>query len=144
VHLRLGHPPGHRDPRHRRDAADREGGSHQPAGWYGAIHVTDGTNNAWCAGLAHTDRIVIKAASPAAYQHTIIDERTGDFGPGATKESTGLSEIEVSVLTGTGGDQLTVMQSAPGVATCGFARALLACRLGRRSISTATATMTWG
>ena len=85
-----------------------------PAGWYGAIYVTDGTNTAWCAGLAHTDKIVIKAASPAAYQHTIIDERTGDFGPGATKESTGLSEIEISVLTGTGGDQLTVLQFSAG------------------------------
>jgi Ca2+-binding RTX toxin-like protein len=79
-----------------------------------AIYVTDGTNTAWCAGLFETDKIVIKAASPAAYQHTIIDERTAVFGPGATKESSGVSEIEISVLTGTGGDQLTVLQFSAG------------------------------
>ena len=85
-----------------------------PWGWYGAIYVTDGTDTDWCAGLSHTDKIVIKAATPAAFQHTVIDERTGDFGPGATTESTGLSEIEITVLTGTGGDQLTVLQQEAG------------------------------
>jgi Ca2+-binding RTX toxin-like protein len=79
-----------------------------------AIYVTDGTDTAWCASLYNTDRIVIKAATPAAYQHTVIDESTAVFGPGATKESTGLSEIEISVLTGTGGDQLTVLQFDAG------------------------------
>jgi hypothetical protein len=84
-------------------------------GW---IYASDGTDTSYCvdpggngASIWNTERIKVKAATPAAFQHTVINEGPVELGPGVTKESQGLSEIEITVLTGTGGDQLTVLEA---------------------------------
>jgi hypothetical protein len=57
----------------------------------------------------NTDLVQVKASvNPAAYQHIVVDERNGIFGPGATPEPNE-DRIYLQLLTGSGGDRLTVL-----------------------------------
>jgi RTX calcium-binding nonapeptide repeat (4 copies) len=86
----------------------------------GYFYVTDAAGSSPCkdangneASVWDTDKVVVKAATPADQQQIVIDEWNA-FEPGFTKESDGQSEIETYVLTGTGGDRLTVLEDHSG------------------------------
>jgi hypothetical protein len=63
------------------------------------------------AGSSSTDRIVVRGTP--GLERVIVDERNagavGPLEPGATAETTGKSDIEVVMTTGTGGDLLEVI-----------------------------------
>lgn len=65
------------------------------------------------ATVSNTDKIKIVAAPGSAplFQATMVEVVNGPLGPGATPEASGRSEIEIAVLTGTGGDRLTLAGS---------------------------------
>jgi Ca2+-binding RTX toxin-like protein len=84
--------------------------------YLGYIYINDGVGRdcqspaGAVATVRSTDKITVRAATPAAFQHTVIDESSGGFEPGATRNEGGywLDEIDFVVLTGSGGDHLTV------------------------------------
>jgi Ca2+-binding RTX toxin-like protein len=65
------------------------------------------------ANVENTDKITVKAKSPEYWQETVIDESSGGFKPGYSNEAN-LREIEFTLLTGTGGDHLTVLDKDSG------------------------------
>ena len=69
------------------------------------------------ATVFNTDRIVVNGTP--GYEHVELNQGFLKFAPGATPEPSGLSGIEISLLTGSGGDELSVVGS-------GFADAMSA------------------
>ena len=73
---------------------------------FGATPVSCGT-----ATVTNTDSIVVNGVG-ASVEHVTIDLAGGLFAPGATAESTGTSEIELSLLLGGASDLVTVRGSS--------------------------------
>jgi RTX calcium-binding nonapeptide repeat (4 copies) len=65
------------------------------------------------ANVYNTDKITVKAKSPEYWQEVVIDESNGGFKPGYSNEAD-LREIEFTLLTGSGGDHLTVLDKNSG------------------------------
>jgi Ca2+-binding RTX toxin-like protein len=66
-----------------------------------------------CAGATTTNTDTIKVVGGAGSTETlIVDQSGGAFAPGATAETTGLSEIELEINLGDASDQVTVVGSA--------------------------------
>ncbi len=71
----------------------------------GAIRV----NGSQCGSISGTNTLTIKAAS---YSNDISIDFTNPYGPGASRESTGISEIEFVIEGGTGTDALRLLGAA--------------------------------
>jgi Ca2+-binding RTX toxin-like protein len=69
-----------------------------------------GPSPAACGGAttANTDTIKVVGAAGAA-EKLIIDQSAGAFAPGATAETTGVSEIEIDVNLGNASDEIVVI-----------------------------------
>ena len=74
----------------------------------GAIHFGSTPTACGTATVNNTDTIVI-TAPPGSTEGLTIDQTGGAFAPGATAESTGVSEIEVQTSLGDASDTILVL-----------------------------------
>jgi hypothetical protein len=83
------------------DIADGNGG------FSGCFAAGDTTKQ---ATVLNTDKLVVNGTP--GYEHVELNEHFLTFAPGATTEPSGRSGIEIALLTGAGGDDLSVVGTA--------------------------------
>jgi len=74
----------------------------------GAIHFGETPTACGAATTANTDTITV-VGQPGSVEHLTVDQTGGALAPGATAETSGLSEVEVAANLGDATDEVTVV-----------------------------------
>ncbi|HXV33363.1 MAG TPA: calcium-binding protein, partial [Gaiellaceae bacterium] len=74
----------------------------------GAIHFGETPTACGAATTANTDTITV-VGQPGSVEHLTVDQTGGPLAPGATAETSGLSEVEVAANLGDATDEVTVV-----------------------------------
>ena len=78
----------------------------------GAIHFGQSPTACGAATTANTDTISVAGTNGSSVEHLTIDQSGGALAPGATAESSGISEIELAINLGSAADVIVVRGTA--------------------------------